>query len=579
MATGDVSVQSAVHSLEQGRLAFYIKAGMFVALIIALVLIFLFVHFKGFSEASAMDQAQIARNLADGRGFTTKNVTPLALDVLRKAERIGVDNAQVDLERFPDIYQSPLVPWIHSFALRLTKGSWKMESQDLIYAGDRLIAFLGMVFMLLGVGVWYFVFRRLFDAKLAFYASLAVLVTDILWQFSMSGLPQPLLLLLFGCASLLTLHAEDAQARMAFVPMVAMLFGAGLTFGLMILAHGLSAWIFIGWLLYASFVFRPRGLMVLAALGAALLVVAPWLVRNIQVCGNPLGLAFFGAFNDGSAFTGYLRGTEPISGLDLKGIFRRGVTSQLGAMPAYFGINIAAMSFFLAILHRFRNENTSLFRWGLALMWLMALIGMCFYRPQSEVSDNQLHILFLPVFTAYGFAFLLVLWGRWEFGQGLLRIVFIVGVIAACGAPLLMTLLAGPSGRVQWPPYVPPFIAVMGDWFEEDEILASDMPWAVAWYANRNSLLLPLSVRDLNRMHDYREFKQNLSGVYLTPISGNQPLYSSIYKGAAREWAPLITRPPEVRGFPFAFFTALPIDGECIVFSDRERWIQPRKTQ
>jgi hypothetical protein len=56
-------------------------------------------------------------------------------------------------------------------------------------------------------------------------------------------------------------------------------------------------------------------------------------------------------------------------------------------------------------------------------------------------------------------------------GQGLLRIVFIVGVIVAAGVPLLMTLLAGPGSRVHWPPYVPPFIAAMGDWFEEEELV------------------------------------------------------------------------------------------------------------
>ncbi|MCX7869798.1 MAG: hypothetical protein N2322_07590, partial [Terrimicrobiaceae bacterium] len=179
----------------------------------------------------------------------------------------------------------------------------------------------------------------------------------------------------------------------------------------------------------------------------------------------------------------------------------------------------------------------------------------------------------------YGFAFLLVLWGRWEFGMGLLRIVFITAVILASGAPLIMNLLAGPAGRIQWPPYVPPFIAIMGEWFREDEIIASDMPWAVAWYANRKSLLLPESIRDFTRMHDYGEFRQPLRGLYLTPISGNAPLFAEIYKGRYREWAPLITRPPQVRGFPFAFYTALPIDGECIIFSDSERWTKPRDVE
>lgn len=560
-------------------MATLIKGAMLVAVLIALILLYLFVHFKGLSVPSAMDQAQIARHIAAGEGFTTSNISPLAIQTLKSAEKVGVDGMAVDVDRFPDIYQSPLWPFLNALPLKLIEGSWKLDYKDFVYAGDRMLAFTSMFFMLLGVGVWYFVFRRLFDPSLAFFASCSVLVTDMLWQFSLSGLPQMLLLFLFGVLSLLTLLAVEAQEREAFVPTVLLIAGCGIVLGLMILAHGLAVWLLLGWLAYAAFVFRPRGLLCLVALGAVLVLLVPWLMRNYAVSGNPLGLAILGAFHDGPAYSGYLRSADPGGGLNLQGIFRRGITAQLGALPTYFGINIAAMAFFLAILHRFRNPLTSSFRWGLVSMWFFLLLGMCFYRPVGEISANQLHIIFLPIFACYGFAFLLVLWGRWEFGQGLLRIAFIVAVIFLSGVLMIMTLLAGPSGRVQWPPYVPPFIAVLGDWFEENEVIASDMPWAVAWYANRKSLLLPDSVRDFTRMHDYQELRQPLRGLYLTPISGNQPLFSQIYKGRYREWAALITRPPQVRGFPFPFFTALPPEGEVIIFSDRERWNQPRRQE
>ncbi len=576
MATGDVQVQSAVHSLEQGRVATFIKAGMCVAVLIALILLYLFVHFKGLKDPSAMDQAQIARNIASGKGFSTGNISPLALATLKSAEKVGMNGERIDVSNFPDIYQSPLVPWINSFALRLIKDKWKMTPADIVYAGDRMVAFTAMLFMLMGIAVWTYVFAKLFDWKLALFSMAAVLLTELLWQFSLSALPQMVLLFLFGVASLLTLLAEEAQERGSLIPCIVLVAAAGFTFGLMVLAHGLAAWIFLGWLVYAGFVFRPRGLICLAALAAVVLVVAPWLMRNYQVSGNPLGLAFQGALHSGND---YLRAAVPGGGLDLKGIFRRGITAQLDSLPAYFGLNVAALAFFVAILHPFRNATTSNFRWGLALMWVMALLGMCFYRPEGDVSANQLHVVFLPIFVCYGFAFLLVLWGRWEFGQGLIRIIFICFVIFLAAVPLIMNLLAGPSGRVQWPPYVPPFIGILGEWFDEDEVICSDMPWAVTWYAGRTSLLIPESVREFTRLHDYNELKQQIRGLYLTPISGNQPLFSQIYKGKYRDWAQLITRPPQVQGFPLAFYTALPIDGEAIIFSDRERWNQPRKTE
>ena len=65
----------------------------------------------------------------------------------------------------------------------------------------------------------------------------------------------------------------------------------GLLFGLLILAHGAATWIFLSWLVFSGMVFRPRVITVLAALAGALIVVAPWLWRNHEVCGNPLGIA------------------------------------------------------------------------------------------------------------------------------------------------------------------------------------------------------------------------------------------------------------------------------------------------
>jgi len=45
-ATDEVGVQTAVHALEQGKLAPYIRGAMFFILIVALTLLYLFVQFK-----------------------------------------------------------------------------------------------------------------------------------------------------------------------------------------------------------------------------------------------------------------------------------------------------------------------------------------------------------------------------------------------------------------------------------------------------------------------------------------------------------------------------------------------------
>ena len=66
-----------------------------------------------------------------------------------------------------------------------------------------------------------------------------------------------------------------------------------------------------------------------------------------------------------------------------------------------------------------------------------------------------------------------------------------------------------------------------------------------------------------------------ITGLYLTPLTGNRRLFSEIYKGPYTDWVMQITRPPVILGFPLPVFTPLPIDGECILFSDRDRWSRP----
>jgi len=575
------SLQGILVALEQGRLGLIIKAAMFVALIVTLVLIYLFVQFKGLAHPTAMDQAQIARNLTEGKGFTTQTITPRAMATFESSGRLEFAEKPYQLESVPDIYHMPLVPWVNSFPLSFLRGNWEMEpgSGDLVYPGDRLLAFTAMILFLLGVAVWYFVIVKLFDHRLALLASAAVLLTDLLWRFSLSALPQMLLLLLFGGAILLTIYAERAQEQGKIITLSAFLAGAGLVFGLMILTHGLAVWIFAGWLLFCGFLFNPRGLMALLPLAAAAIAVVPWLVRNYAESGQPFGLAPLAALSSVDPYNGVLRLAEGGGNLSPLAALRAGVEAQGRNLAAFLGINVVALAFFVAIMHPFRNQVTATFRWGFLTMWAAAVLGMCFFRPGADVSENQIHVVFVPIFAAYGFAFLLVLWGRWEINHPLLRSLFVALVLFLCAIPLLARLSAGPQGRVQWPPYVPPFIAILGEWFDKDEMIASDMPYAVAWYANRHSLLLPKTVQIMNRIHDYRETSPVLQGLYLTPVSGDQKLYSQIYQGQFSSWARLITRPPIVANFPFPAFTQLPVAGQCIIFADRPRWLERRPDQ
>ena len=187
------------------------------------------------------------------------------------------------------------------------------------------------------------------------------------------------------------------------------LIGAGGCLGLLTLAHGLAVWIFAGWLVFAFSYFPPRGIGAAAALAVYLLVVAPWLVRNFQISGNPFGLAIYGAFFNFPAEESFFRDSRvdiESSGTTLQGKARAHIVQQIEMIFGYLGMNVAAASFFLALFHPFRNREAQAFKWCLLLMWLFALLGMSLYHPSGIVSGNQFHVLFIPLFVGYGMAFL-----------------------------------------------------------------------------------------------------------------------------------------------------------------------------
>jgi hypothetical protein len=533
-----------------------------------LVFLYLFVQFRGLSSPTAMDQAQIARAIASGEGFSTKYLRPFAIRQLEQAGK------PVPTGSFPDFFQSPLNPLVNALPLKLVQSDWKLGPLDVLYIGDRMIAATSILFFLLSVAVWFLIARRLFDQKLAVTACAIILLTDLFWEFSLSGLPQMLMLLIFSGVCWMTLRAmEKTQTRSVLMSAAA----TGLLFGLMILAHGAAAWIFLGWLIFAGVAIRPRAFTILAALAGALIVVAPWLWRNHTVSGNPLGIAGYELLAPVlESESGYLRSLKQAPTLEAMRPVARlqtALRTHTGQILSFLGMNLVALMFFASLLHKFPPGPSARFRWAVVLMWLGAGLGMALCGVDGPIHSNQLHVLFLPVFIFYGLAFLLELWNRLEIPSPAIRRAFPLLLILLCALPLISRVVSKPVAAIQWPPYVPPFIAILGEWYGEKEIIASDMPWAVAWYANRNSLLLPQTIKDFSKISDFRLLGESLTGIYLTPVTGNRRLFSEIYKGPYDDWVLLIERPPpDPLQFILPFFTPLPIDGECILFADRDRW-------
>jgi hypothetical protein len=564
-------IQRAVHALEAGALAVWVRRSLVALAVIALA-IYYFYDFRGLATSQAMDQAQIGRAIANGHGWRTNFARPRAIGQLQ------ANGKNVAQKIWSDTYNAPLPPFVDAIALWPVKSRWQMSPSDLVYAGDKAIAAMSIFLFLLSVLVLFFTARRLFDRRLALLACGLVLLCDMLWQYSLSGLPQMLLLLLFNATIYALVRAVEAQYDGRRVDR--WLAAVGVGFGLLALSHALTIWIFAGALVFCVFFFRPRGWTVLILLAAFTAIYAPWLIRNYIVCGHPGGVAIYSVL-DGIRHSeaGWMRRIN----LDVEGIgptnFQDKITtnffSQWAHIFEYFGSSVVAIMFFAGLLHPFKRTETAVLRWMILAMWIGAVAAMATFGINEEggLAANQLHLIFVPLMTCYGLAYLLVQWNRLGIQLSIARGAFLSLLYLLCALPAIFTVpwFAPPKGAIRWPPYAPPYIATLHNWMHPNEITASDMPWAIAWYADRRALWVPDTIKTFGDLSDYNVLGGPVNGLYLTPISGSQNKLADILTGEYKDWSPFILRNMNLEKFALKWGTLLGFENECIFLSDHDR--------
>lgn len=291
-------------------------------------------------------------------------------------------------------------------------------------------------------------------------------------QYSLSGLPQMLLLLLFNVALYLLVRAIEAQAGGRSVGVWLALAGVG--FGLLALTHALTLWIFVAALIFCALHFRPRIWTAVLVLVPVVVLYTPWLLRNYLVCGNPRGAALYAFFDQiGGSGAAHMRQLMLDYHNFALGSWKNKITgnvlAQTGQIFHYFGWSVVALFFFATVFHPFRRAEPAATRWLVLTMWLGGALGMAVYGISKEqgVAANQFHLLFIPIMTCFGLAYLLVQRGRLEIEFPFARAAFLTGLFLLCGVSMLNNLVfPANKGRLRWPPYVPPYIAVVGDWMK-----------------------------------------------------------------------------------------------------------------
>lgn len=94
-----------------------------------------------------------------------------------------------------------------------------------------------------------------------------------------------------------------------------------------------------------------------------------------------------------------------------------------------------------------------------------------------------------------------------------------------------MGIWLGDKGRPHYPPYYPPALNItLADATNATDVIATDQPWAVAWYANRRALWLPRRIDDYQFLSTEVFPKSGIAiqGIVITP-SSYAPIIPSAY--------------------------------------------------
>lgn len=498
----------------------------------------LFLTFRGLYEAEAMDQAQIARQIARGEGMTTKNFAPLDIHHRNKARK-----GALDFNNYEATAYAPLHPYILATALKIT-GYDKFENarmnadKEMVYGGDRVVAGVSTIFFLLALIGTYFLLSKLFDETLAATVVLLMGFSELLLNYAVSGLAQPMLMCEFiGVAACLTAAIRAEQSNNTLKVLLFNI-GAFILAVLMCYTSRISISCAIGLVIFCGIYFYPRGKY--GIIGAAVLMLLAIIPTSLMLSpGGGIGTAFQQAFLGGFGNGGMeqmMRTTDEFGlNVDKSNFFLRllGATfAQSSTMYEHMGSIIVTPFFLLSLFNRFRNPAVEGLKWAVFSCWITSCAGMALFGETEAISHSQISVIFTPFFTAYGVSLIFIFLARLQLADSFnaIRGLAIATMLLVSSGLFLFNfpqkvyigIVTSARGIPFFPPYYPNKLnCELHDMTNKDDIIVTDQPWAVAWYADRKALWLPTRVGSFtdNLEPIFSRAGQRVQGFLITPSS------------------------------------------------------------
>jgi hypothetical protein len=611
-------LQDLVHKSERVADSRYLKYFLALLALILLALLYDLRAWRNLSTREAMDSAQLARNIAEGRGYTTRFIRPFSLYLTqsRSAQKSGVppgkapEAAQLDQAQ-PDITNPPVYPLVLAglmkvapfrYAVDLKRPFWSALDPEsttgartfLRYQPDFFITVFNQVLfaaVILSMFLWA---RRWFDTAVAWVSVLVLCGMEVLWRFSVSGLSTMLLLLIFmgvaWCLALIETAVRENKGGPRTVFFLAAAAGALVALG------GLTRYAF-GWLIVPVVLFlvvftdSRRAVLCLTAVGAFGILVVPWLARNWSLSGTPLGTATYDALSGTGLFPGWRleRSLDPNLRIYLWTVWMKLLVNARGLLQNELfriGSGWIAALFLAGLLLPFRNPAVRRLRYfvllSLGVLFLAQALGRTQLSEDSpEINSENLLVLLAPLVTVYAVAFFIQLLDQLHAPTPRIRYTLfgVFGVLT--GLPTIFVLLPPSHDPVAYPPYYPPQIQQMAGMMNERELIMSDVPWAVAWYGNRPCVWLTLNATPTLNSSTHEDFfaindrRKPINALYLTSSTIDGRLLTDWLGAGESSWGNFVMDVVLRKEVPATFpLHEMPggLSPPAIFLADRNRW-------
>ncbi|MBI2516688.1 MAG: hypothetical protein HYV95_07200 [Opitutae bacterium] len=528
------SSQEFIHWMEQGTGARWLRRAAVTLGALLLTLTFSWKQFHGLPTEWTMQQADLARQVARGQGFTTLVNYPQTYAVL-KAQGVPFDEKRP----YPELHHAPLYPLLMAAVFKLLPdAAWQHTPEPPGgWAPDYAVLALNLVLFWLAIALVWRLAKRLFDERAAWVAVVGTAVSVTLWQQTVvvSGLPvlMALVLAVFDViAGLEETEPERPALTRSLLLRVAALGALGALMFLTEYSAGLTLLLlagYLGWRIAGAARWPALGVFV----GVAVLLVAPWLARNTVVVGHPLGLAWQHlALKDGdtTALPSAQRNTASVEapGLDVKKLGNKGLTGmELNLRERIWsGGGLLLTAFFVAgLVYQFRHAPANRARWCFGALALVLLAGQAFFG--SGESPRLPAYYLAPLIIVFGAGFFLVLvdsqpqltqhW-RWV----------AAGLLALQALPLVRDCMEPRKIHFYYPPYFPNLFMELrkdaGTRFLPGTGVATDVPAGTAWYGQMRVWSKPDKLRDFYAI----TVEQNIGALLLTPVTLDQPFFTQL---------------------------------------------------